>query len=67
MKKDEEIEKLLVTIDECVQFLKFWKVNIAHRVESAEDAFVAITELERECRVRLNYLTDDDDDDIIPF
>jgi len=67
MEKNDEIQELLATIDRCRKFLLFWKVYVAHRTEPAEVALLAISELERECRVRLDWLTLDDEEEIIPF
>jgi len=67
MQKEAEIELLRATIDDCVSFLTFWKVYEPNRSEHAGDAFIAITELERECRERWVWLIENDEDLTIPF
>lgn len=64
---DEEVEELHIVIDECVAFLSYWKVYVGQRSEAAEDAFVAISELENAARRRLDYLNVIDEQEELPF
>ncbi len=56
MNEMEELKHLSVVNEECTAFLSRWYVYIGHRTEAAEDAFVAITELQREVVQRIDEL-----------
>ncbi len=67
MSEKEEAEFLKTRLHECVMFLMKWKVTRGHRTETVEDAFVAITELERNIRLRISVLARILNEEIIPF
>ncbi len=63
----EEVLWLGVILHECHCFLQRWSVLIGDRVEETDNAFVAVTELEKEVRGRRNALAAKLGMDIEPF
>ncbi len=63
----DEVVFLNHMLVECHSFLQGWKVMTGDRTEEAADAFIAVTELEKEIRERRNSLAAKLDQDISPF
>ncbi len=55
------------TLRDCQAFLVKWDPTAGHRSEAMEDAFVAITELERETRQDLDAFLNPDRQQSFPF
>ncbi len=68
--QEAELDELLflnVVLHDCHVFLQKWNVLIPNRVETMEDAFVAITELEQNMRARRDWIVKRVGVDVVPF
>ncbi len=64
---EDELLFLQQMMHDCHTFLQKWKVMLGNRTETIEDAFVAITELEKEVREARDALVKTIGVDVVPF
>ncbi len=55
------------TLADCVAFLQKWEVTEGYRSETLENAFIAITELERVTRAEFDAFVNRGSQDKLPF
>jgi len=67
MSDTQELAFLTEILHQAHAFLDKWKEFVPRREETTEDAFVAITELAREVRLRRDWLVKNGGEDTVPF